>query len=268
MPANNNIEIEPHKKEKLHRVIDEGAEIAGGAIGGALGVITGDPTIASALGAAGVAAGNTLRYVGNEIVDRVLGPRERKRVGAVISIISKDIHARTQRGEKIRTDGFFNWDNNERSDADEVAESILLKCQREPEEKKIKYMGYFFSNMAFHPEISAYMAHQLSKHAEQMTYRQFCLLKLAQFDNHRPKLRDRDYRGQGVSSIDLQQVLYEIYDLYNRGFVNFGGDVAFGPTDVKPRMMKAQGLGMYLAILLNVLFIPEEDLNPIIKQLQ
>ena len=56
MPANNNIEIEPHKKEKLQRVIDEGAEIAGGAIGGALGVITGDPTIASALGDAGVTA--------------------------------------------------------------------------------------------------------------------------------------------------------------------------------------------------------------------
>ena len=266
MPAND--QIEPDEKEKLHRVIDEGAEIAGGAIGSALGVITCDPTIALVLGAAGVAAGNTLRFVGNEIFDRVLGPRERKRVGAVISIISKDIHARTLRGEKVRTDGFFNRDKSERSDAEEVAESVLLKCQREPEEKKIKYMGHLFSNVAFHPEISAYMAHQLSKHAEQMTYRQFCLLKLAKFDNYRPLLRDRDYRGQEVFSVDLQQVLYEIYDLYNRGFVNFGGGVALGPTDVKPRTMKAQGLGMYLAALLNVEFIPEEDLKPIVEQLR
>ena len=78
--------------------------------------------------------------------------------------------------------------------------AYLLKCQREPEEKKIKYMGHFFSNVSFHPEISAYMAHQLCKHAEQMTYRQFCLLKLAKFDNYRPQLRDRDYRGQETFS--------------------------------------------------------------------
>ena len=266
MPKNDN--NEPDKIEKLHRVIDEGAAITGGAIGGALGVITGDPTIASALGAAGAAAGNTLRFVGNEIVDRVLGPRERKRVGAVISIISKEILAHTQRGGKIRTDGFFDRNLSGRCDAEEVAESVILKCQREPEEKKIKYMAHFFSNVSFHPEISAHMAHQLCKYTEQMTYRQFCLLKLAKFDNYRPQLRDRDYRGQEEFSGDLQQVLYEIYDLYNRGFVNFGGEVAFGPTDVKPRTMKAQGLGMYLANLLNVEFIPKEDLSPIIKQLQ
>ena len=255
------------ESNKLRRAIDEGFEITGGAIGGALGVITGDPALAAVLGAAGVAAGSVLHHVGNEITDRMLGPRERKRLGAVVSIIAKNIHARTKRGEQVRTDGFFDRDSGGRSDAEEVVESVLLKCQREPEEKKIKYMGYFFSNVAFYPEVSAYMAHQLIKHAEQMTYRQFCLLKIAKFDNDRPRLRESDYRGQESFPVELQQILYEVLDLYNRGFVNFGGEVAFGPTDIKPRAMKAQGLGMHLATLLNVEFIPEADLTPILDQL-
>ena len=231
-------------------------------------MIAGDPALASVLGAAGVAAGRVLNYVGNEVVDRVLGPRERKRLGAVVSVIARDIHARTIRGEKVRNDGFFDTGQNKRSDAEEVAESVLLKCQREPEEKKIQFMGRFFSNVAFHPEVSAEMAHQLAKHAEQMTYRQFCLLNIAKFDNHRLRLREGDYRNHGPFSVELQQVLYECLDLYNRGFVNFGGEVAFGPTDIKPRAMKTQGLGMHLATLLNVEFIPEAALVAILDQLR
>ena len=260
-------EDKPNEDPKLRRAIDEGVEITGGAIGGALGVISGDPALAGVLGAAGVAAGSALRQVGNEIVDRVLGSRERKRVGAVVSVIAKDIHARTLRGEKVRNDGFFSEDSNTRSDAEEVAESVFLKCQREPEEKKIQYMGHFFANVAFHPHVSAEMAHQLAKHSEQMTYRQFCLLKVAKFDNYRARLREGDYRNQGNFSVELQEVLYECFDLYGRGFVNFGGGVAFGPTDIMPRAMKAQGLGVHLATLLNLEFIPESDLAPTLHQL-
>ena len=92
--------------------------------------------VASGLGAAGVAAGSALRQMGNEIVDRLLGPRERKRVGAAVSIIANEIHARTLRGERVRADGFFDSANGDRSNAEELVESVLLKCQREPEEKR------------------------------------------------------------------------------------------------------------------------------------
>ena len=259
---------EGEKNGKLRRAMDEGADIAGGAIGGALGVISGDPAFAAALGAAGVAAGSTLRHVGSEIVDRMLGPRERKRVGAVMAIIARDIHTRTKRGERVRSDDFFDRTTAGRCDAEEIAESVVLKCQREPEEKKIQYMGHFYANVTFHPEIGAHLAHQLIKHAEQMTYRQFCIMNIAKFDNYRPLLREGDYRGQGTFQLPLQELLYEVLVLYNRGFVNFSGEVAFGPTDVKPRAMKAQGLGMHLATLLNVELIPEEDILPIVEQLR
>ena len=46
-----------------------------------------------------------------------------------------------------------------KSDAAEVVESVLLKVQREPEEKKIQYMGYLLSSIAFDPHINVHIVH-------------------------------------------------------------------------------------------------------------
>ena len=249
--------------DRLRRMIDEGASIGGGVGGAALGLLTGDPLLTTALGGAGSVVGSALRYLGHEFADRVLGPRERKRVGAVLAVIAQDIHEHRTKGDEPRTDGFFDAGTDGRRDADEVAESVLLKCQREPEEKKIPYMGHFFANVAFRSDISALMAHQLTKHAEQLTYRQFCLLNIATYRRPHWVLRPDDYRGQETLPVDLMQVLYELLDLYYRGFLNFGGEVVFGPTDIKPGSMSTQGLGSHLAVLLDVRLIDDDDLAPI-----
>ena len=161
----------------------------------------------------------------------------------------------------------------------------MLKSQREPEEKKIPYMGHLLASVAFDPQVSAPMAHQLVKAAERLTYRQLCLLKLAVvkqafelLDRDHPSLnqmkqafgafRDGDYRGQGTFTRELYQVLYEGLDLYLRGFINFGGTVAFGPTDIVPGKMTIQGLGGDLFNLMKLGAIPNEDLLPIVQQLR
>lgn len=254
--------------DKLRRMIDEGVEIAGGAGGAALGLLSSDPILTTALGGAGAAAAITLRHVGNEFVDRFLGPRERKRVGAVMAVIARGIHAHRAKGEEVRADGFFDAGPGGRRDADEVAESVLLKCQREPEEKKIPYMGHFFANVAYSPDVSALMAHQLAKHAEQLTYRQFCLLNVAMYRKPHYRLRSEDYRDHGNIGIELIQGLYELFDLYNRGFVNFDGEAVFSPTDVKPGSMQTVGLGVVLAALLKVKVIPDDDLTPVVAELR
>ena len=131
------------------------------------------------------------------LAQRWLGPREEQRVGAaVLSFIVSDIQERMARGEQPRTDRFFVEEEGHRSDAEEVAENVILKCQREPEEMKIRYLGYLFSNVVFDSEISAQMAHQLTKHAEQLTYRQYGVLKVAQFEALRVGLRAQDYSGE------------------------------------------------------------------------
>jgi hypothetical protein len=172
-----------------------------------------------------------------------------------------------EKGESVRRDGFFDRRPDKgRSDAEEVAESVLLKSQREPEEKKIPYMGYLFSGIAFDSQIGPNMAHQVIKAAGQLTYRQLCILNLAVLkDSFR--LRKGNYRGQGSFPRELYQVLYECLDLYHRGYLNLCGEVAFGPTNIKPGSITIQGLGVDICNLMKLALIPLEDIRPIAAQL-
>lgn len=253
--------------QRIKNLIDLGGEIAGGAVGGALGFLAGGPVGAALLGSGGVLATTALKYIGNEVSERLLGPREKVRIGGVLAIAADEISYRINNGEKIRDDGFFDKKGQARSDADEVIESILLKSQREPEEKKIIYMGHLLASLAFSKEISAEMAHQITKAAEQLTYRQLCILKLSVI-KHIFNLRSGDYRGQGSFSKELYQILYEYLDLYNRGLINFGGEVAFGPTDIAPGKTTVQGLGTDIYNLMQLCKIPNEELNNITQILK
>ena len=255
------------KNERVNELISNGSDIAGAAIGAALGFLAIGPVGAALFGAGGILAAKALKRIGDEVSGRILGPREKVRVGGVLAIAASEIKSRIENGERVRTDGFFDEKESGRSDAEEVAENILLKSQREPEEKKLPYMGHLLSNIAFDSQINAQMAHQIVKVAEQLTYRQLCILKLAVV-RQGFGLRNGDYRGQGSFSKELYQVLYECLDIYHRGLVNFGGEVAFGPTDVAPGRMEIQGLGADLYNQMKLAAIPQNDLVSIVRQLR
>jgi hypothetical protein len=257
-------DVTNNSEGKFQKLIAAGAEMAGAALGGAIGLL-GGPAGAIAGGAAGAAAAAVLKHIGSEAAERLLGPREKVRVGAALAIAAADIKSRIDGGETLRSDDFFTEKAPQRSSAEEVAESVLLKCQREPEEKKVRYMGRLISSVAFDAKISAPMAQQITKIAEALTYRQLCILKLAsaQWKN----LRSHNYRGQQQFSKELYQVLYECLDLYQRGLINFGGEVAFGPTDVEPQKMSIQGLGADVFNLMGLNDVPLEDVKPVALQL-
>ena len=178
-----------------------------------------------------------------------------------------EIHRRLEHGETLRADGFFEKKQGDRSDAEEVAESVLLKVQREPEEKKIPYMGCLFASTAFNPEISVQMAHQLTKITEQLTYRQLCILRLSVV-KATYSLRDRNYREQGKFSKDLYQVLYECKELKIREYIAIEGAGLSGVTDVKPSGLTLQGIGADLYNLMRLSLIPDVDIIPIAEQLK
>ena len=247
-------------------MIDSGADIASGAIGGALGFLAAGPLGAAVAGAGGVAAASALKKIGNEVSERFLGPREQVRVGGTLALAAEHIRDRLERGERVRTDGFFENHRKGRNDAEEVAESVLLRSQREAEERKIPYMACLIGNMAFESAISAQLAHHIIKAAELMTYRQFCIMKLIAVRKNSP-LRNSDYRNQGKLDRSLYEVLSECFDLYQRGFINFGGEVAFGLTDVKPGSMRLQGVGADIFNHMALATIPPADVMPIAEQL-
>ena len=259
-------EEEPKRRRTLRSLITGGAEIAGGAVGGALGFLAAGPAGAAAFSAGGTLAAMALSHVGEDIADRFLGPREKVRVGGVLALSAAKISERIEAGEQIRDDGFFDSKPDGRPDAEEVAENILLKAQREAEEKKLPFMANLLSNVAFDTAISGQLAHQIVKAAEALTYRQLCLLLLFS-SNATAHLRNADYRGVQSFPLELLQVLYECHDLYNRGLVSIGGEAAFGPTDMKPAVMRTQGLGAFIFNLMGLAQIPPDDLTPLITEL-
>lgn len=251
----------------IRGLLDSGMDIAGGAVGGALGFLAGGPMEAALLAGGGVVAAGVLKHVGTEVSERLLGPREKARIGGVLAIAAAEIEQRLRTGDVLRDDGFFRPAGKRRSAAEEVAESVLLKSQREPEERKLPYMGYLLAAVSFDDQVSAELAHQMTKIAEQLTYRQLCLLKLAVVKGAL-ELREDDYRGESSFPRDLMQVLYECLDLYVRGLISFGGSVAFGPTDVAPGRMTVQGLGAEIFNLMKLKVIPAQDVMIVAAQLK
>ena len=210
----------------LRELIDAGCALLPGAggntTGAIIGFLVGGPVGAAAGGATGWAVTKGLERLGREFSERVLGPREKVRVGCVLALAVQGIRERIESGEQVRSDGFFDSTDRDRSRAEEVLENVLLKSQREPEEKKLPYMANLFTNLAFDSTTSAEMAHQITKTAGDLTFRQLCILRLAVIKNEFD-LRESDYRGQGSLAKELYQILYECLGLYSRGYINFGG---------------------------------------------
>ena len=269
-------ERETEKKSRLQQLINYGVPLLGAgasaAVSSALGLI--GPEGAAVGGIVGKGIEIALSKVGQDISERHLSTREKVRIGAVLVIASEGIRQRLESGETLREDGFFDEKQSGRSDAEEVAEHVLLKAQREPEEKKIEYMGYLLESIPFEPQISVHMAHQLTKAAEQLTYRQLCILKLCAVKDSFG-LRDNNYRERESFEKDLYEVLYECSDLYSKEYIHFGLDtITFEPNvlsklrSVKPSGMAFQRIGDYLFNLMKLSLIPDEDIVPIAEQLK
>ena len=257
----------PDNDADLRRLIRGSAELGSTAVVSALGFFAGGPAAAAVLGAAGFAVTKVFVELGEEVSDRLLGAREKQRIGGVLAISAANIRKRLERGDRLREDGFFDKGHGPRSSADEVAEKLVLTVQRDPEEKKLEYMGRLYCNVAFDPEICPQMAHQMMKAAEQMTYRQFCLLKIFGVEAIRNTLRDSDFRSQSEFPVELRQVLYECFALA-RGYYIVDEKYILGVTDLHPRNTRTQGLGADMFNLMELRTVPTEDLLPMVRLLR
>lgn len=253
-------------KTRLGKLITLGSDIAGAGTAGALGFMAAGPVGAFAFGVGGAVASKVLTYIGNELSERLLAPREKVRIGATLALAAQEIGERIKKGEKVRSDGFFDKNDAGQSQAEELAESVLLKSQRETEEKKIPLLAHLLANISFSPEISVALGEQMIKATDLLTYRQLCILRLTVL-REKVQLRKTDYRAEKSFSRELYQVLHECYDLYSKGFVNNGSSVALGMTDLIPSEMSVQGVGRDIYNWMQLWQIPEGDIKPLISVL-
>ena len=89
--------------DRLRRIIQAGAPIVGASAGAAISALSGTPGLsieAAALGSSGL-----YPRVGDEIANRLLGPREQARVGGVLALSADVLKWKLDRGHKLRDDG-------------------------------------------------------------------------------------------------------------------------------------------------------------------
>lgn len=164
-------------QQQAVELIEFGSEVAGSAVGGALGFFAGGPVGAAAGSVAGTLASKSL-HIAIDFAHRRLSRREKVRVGAGLAFALETIGHYLEEGRLPRSDGFFEHDVTGRSASDEILEGVLQKCKNEHEEKKLKHLGITYANVAFLPEISVFGANWLLQVAQELTYRQLCILAI------------------------------------------------------------------------------------------
>ena len=106
--------------EKAKSLISIGAEIAGAAVGGAIGFFATGPVGAAGAGSLGVIVAKAGAKLLGDVADRTMSAREKVRVGAAAAVAFNKIEKVALSGNEPRKDDFFNSEEGKRSDAEEI----------------------------------------------------------------------------------------------------------------------------------------------------
>jgi len=154
--------------------------------------------------------------------------------------------------------------------ADEIAEAILIAAQKEHEERKRPYIAKLLAFVAFESQIDRGMANYLVKLASTLTYRQYCLLEIAnnceRYNLQPPGLLNLSGRE---NASQVFAVLAECFELYRLDrLVKFTAQ--FGLiTKVEDMGLQAMALdipmGAYLHLGMQLQEIDAEDVTNVAK---
>lgn len=260
-------------KEDASKAGPSWPDLIGNFIGTAVTVLHPDP--AGAVLGTGAAYGTTkvLYWVGEEFHRRFLSKREAYRIGTLLFTIDAAIKEKLEAGAVLRDDGFFAEDSTGRSQAYEIAEAVLIAAQREHEERKLPYIANLFAFVAVTSGIDRSMANHMVRTASSLSYRQFCVLALAN-DPIRNTLHSAPYYGgAGGAAAPLFTLLSEIFELYQDRLLEMQG--TFGqmtrpPND--PRSMPLQNLqlgelGTFLHLAMGLSAMQQSEYADIIRAL-
>ena len=259
--------------QKAKHLVSLGSSALGSAAGGVLGFLVGGPEGAIGGSVIGSISKELLKILGDVGV-RALSPREEIRVGTAAYLAIEEIRKRLERGEKPRSDGFFQGgESSGRSNAKEIFEGVLLKSRGAYEERKIPHVASIFSNAAFSDDIGASEANYALQVIEGLTFRQMSFL--AVFDvkarSAGPLLADRELDAENPEPL-LQDLsaLQEIFDLYQKGLVHLPFVTPHSPFNVQallsfdeviPERMRLTEWGARFHSLLGLAEFSDEDLQ-------
>ncbi|PNH82959.1 hypothetical protein CXZ05_13600 [Arthrobacter sp. AFG20] len=137
-------------------------------------------------------------------------------------------------GGRVRNDGFWSSSKGFPSPGEEVVEAVLIAAQREPQERKLEYLGCLLAQIAYHDEIPLETAVWMINTAERLTWTQYSLISMIgrkeEFDLGGIEV------GQGINSWKGWAVHEEL-----RAMGPFGLSIMGAPAKKTPRL----GLGLF-----------------------
>ncbi|MDV8112733.1 hypothetical protein R3379_26790 [Bacillus sp. BAU-SS-2023] len=197
-----------------------------------------------------------------DVGDRILSERENKKIIESCAYSIEKISDNIQENKVLRDDGFFNNDGISRSNAEEIFEGILFSAQKEHEEKKLKYYGYLFANIAFDESVSKNFANQLINIADRLTYRQLQILAMYTYSSIVRNFFEKNKLPK-LNNIEKISILQDTVELYRMGILNGGGEVILEIGYVNPYKIGVEPIGMCLFKLMNLGEITTEDYREI-----
>ena len=205
---------------KGKKIVESSASILGGVTGSIVGTWIAGPGAGTFAGAvAGTSIGEVVKRGIGEFANRFLSSREQLRIESAAKYAVIKIKQLREEGCIPRADNFFDNDETDRSSADEIFEGVLLKAKNEHQEKKIRYLGNLFANVAFRSDVSVPEANYLLKTAEELSYRQFCFIALL---NQKGVLNIESLRRREHTTRDLQILRREEWTLHAPSFGVYG----------------------------------------------
>jgi hypothetical protein len=207
--------------DRATALIEGGAELAGASIGAAVGLIGGPPVVVGGA-ALGAVASRVLRQLGSEIHQRLLGPRQRVRVGAAFAVAAETIAMRLEAGEAPRADGFFEASSDGRPAAEEVLEGVLQAAGDAYEERKVPFLGKLYAAVAFDGSVGRPQANFFIAVAQRLTFRQLALMAVI-WERDVAPLAAEAAREEPPQQVHFSDKLgLEADDLERRGLIGHG----------------------------------------------
>lgn len=228
---------------------------------------------------AGYAVSDFLNNHLRNLLSHFSSQRQSKRLTDVTKFSINEIIRKLENGEKLRDDEFFDT-KIDRSDAEEVLEAVLHKAKDEPEEKKIPYIGGLYVSACFDSHIDSSTLHFLCKESDNLTYRQLCIIKIAnEIEKMKYPLRSISVEGFNrnkkpddtpyVLPTDKLLILTECVSLCTKEYITAQISHLHNVTAetwyvIVPKTIQPLPTGKLIYEHMKLKSIPAEDVNPIV----
>lgn len=240
------------KGNAIDAVVELSSSTAGATVGTAIGTMVAGPLGAIGGALAGTVLEKGLQRIGNEIKSRVLSPKEESRIGTVYTYAVQKMDNNIRAGMHIRTDAFFEVADGERSANEEILEGILLAAQKEYEEKKLKYLGNLYANLAFTETVDSRMANMLIKIASELTFRQYVILYVvSMFQKPECATMPRKEPYELLLGVKMTTIATEFYDLYRCTLLH-SSEALLDAAAINPSKLTLVGYGSLMFELMEL----------------